>query len=377
MNVLEFLEKKGEAYSNIDKERMPKIWSEIKESFALPKIIHIVGTNGKGSSGRALATLLKNSGVSVGHNTSPHILSFSERIWMDGRNVDDEILQKAHEALLDILKDRVQELSYFEYATLLAIKVFENCEYAVMEAGLGGEFDATNVFPKILSLFTPIDFDHQAFLGSTIESIASTKLRSMAAVAIIGFQPHQKTLEIAKEIALQKGSTIGFYEEYKEAVDFVSSSSLPPYQIQNISLAIDGFLALGFKTYDINGFFMSGRCQRIAPNVTIDVGHNPLSARALRSYFSEKKINLIYNTFADKDFLTIIKELKPIIKQIFILEVKNSRIADERAIIDAASSIGVYAERFKGLNSNEEYLVYGSFSVIEAFLGWYRCEIDT
>ena len=81
---------------------------------------------------------------------------------------------------------------------------FEECEYVVLEAGLGGEFDATNVFDKVLSIFTPIDFDHSAFLGNSIESIAATKLRSMQSMALMGKQPHIQTKIIAREIATRK-----------------------------------------------------------------------------------------------------------------------------------------------------------------------------
>lgn len=92
-------------------------------------------------------------------------------------------------------------LSYFEYTTLLAIVAFWGCEYVVLEAGLGGEFDATNVFDKVLSVFTPIDFDHSAFLGNAIESIAGTKLRSMQNTALLGIQQHADVKTIAQTIA--------------------------------------------------------------------------------------------------------------------------------------------------------------------------------
>ncbi len=162
----EFLEKKPLYYDKIDYERMPRIYQKIKSALPTPKIIHLIGTNGKGTTGRFLASALLNKGLKVGHYTSPHILKFNERIWLNGADIADEILENTHNKLLVLLeKSDAERLSYFEYTTLLAMVAFAECEYVVLEAGLGGEYDATAVFPKELTLFTPIDFDHTAFLG--------------------------------------------------------------------------------------------------------------------------------------------------------------------------------------------------------------------
>lgn len=165
MQLQAFLETKPLFYDEIDYARMPKAYQGIAFHLKLPKIIHLVGTNGKGTTGRFLAEMLHTKGLHVGHYTSPHILHFNERIWLDGDNVEDTTLEKAHETLLSWLEPSVaQSLSYFEYTTLLAMVVFSQiCDYIVLEAGLGGEFDATNIFPKCLSIITPIGLDHQAF----------------------------------------------------------------------------------------------------------------------------------------------------------------------------------------------------------------------
>ncbi|NCD12272.1 MAG: bifunctional folylpolyglutamate synthase/dihydrofolate synthase, partial [Epsilonproteobacteria bacterium] len=189
--VLEhFLEQKPLYYDVIDYERIPKAYEKIRHRFKIPKIIHIVGTNGKGTTGRFLAHMLHANGLHVGHYTSPHILKFNERIWLDGADVSDAILAKAHEALLSWLdSDVADSLSYFEYTTLLAMVIFsKHCEYVVLEAGLGGEHDATNIFPKILSIVTPIGIDHQAFLGESIEAIAQTKINSVCTDVVLAKQ---------------------------------------------------------------------------------------------------------------------------------------------------------------------------------------------
>ncbi len=112
-----------------------------------------------------MATLLKESGYSVGHYSSPHILKFNERIWINGENISDKLLEESHKRLFKILgRDISRSLSYFEYTTLLSLVATQDLDILILEAGLGGEFDATNVVDKDLSIITPIDFDHPRFL---------------------------------------------------------------------------------------------------------------------------------------------------------------------------------------------------------------------
>lgn len=201
MRLQEYLNAKPLYYDEIDYSRMPRVYETIKHALKIPKIIHIIGTNGKGTTGRFLATALFANGYSVGHYTSPHILEFNERIWLEGKNASDEELQNAHEGLQKLLsKEDADALSYFEYTTLLSMIVFRECEYVVMEAGLGGEHDATAVFPKILTLVTPIAYDHEAFLGRDIKQIAKTKLNAIQKSAIIANQPFSEVYEVAQSL---------------------------------------------------------------------------------------------------------------------------------------------------------------------------------
>lgn len=164
MSFSEYLNAKPLFYDEIDYTRMPRIYEKIKDVLPTPKIIHIIGTNGKGTSGRFLANALYSIGFNTGHYTSPHILEFNERIYLNDKNITDTALEMAHIELQAILDaDDADSLSYFEYTTLLGMIVFKECDYVVMEAGLGGEHDATAVFEKILTLVTPIAYDHEAF----------------------------------------------------------------------------------------------------------------------------------------------------------------------------------------------------------------------
>jgi dihydrofolate synthase/folylpolyglutamate synthase len=201
VNFLDYLNLKPLYYKEIDYTRMPRVYNKLKHLFSKTKVIHLIGTNGKGTTGRFLASSLHSLGFKVGHYTSPHILKFNERIWLSGENVTDEILESSHNELQKHLtKEESDSLSYFEYTTLLSMLVFNDCEYIVLEAGLGGEHDATAVFDKTLTLVTPIDFDHESFLGTTIDDIAQTKLNAIQNDAIIAKQKYKAVYNVADKL---------------------------------------------------------------------------------------------------------------------------------------------------------------------------------
>lgn len=385
VSFLDFLDTKPLYYDKIDLERVPRAYEKIKGQYSSSaKIIHIVGTNGKGTTGRFLATALKNSGFRVGHYTSPHIVNFNERIWLDGKSVDNDTLQKAHEKIYELLGEEISDaLSYFEYTTLLAIQVFKTCDYVVLEAGLGGEKDATNVFSKELSLFTPIDFDHQSFLGEDIVQIAQTKMRSMQKRALLGYQKHTIVKELFQEIATFKSCESYFLEELITQSDksylqeIAQKLKLADYMIDNISLAL-GALKLLDVSYDFNTFNnakLFGRLTKLQENVTIDVGHNLLAAEAVKKHFEGKKLILIYNSFKDKDYSSILKRLYDVVERVEIIEVDDTRVVEQELLEKSLQELGLAYNTFNSIDKDKNYLVFGSFSVVEAFLKHLRVVI--
>ena len=130
MSLETYLKNKPIFYKKIDYERMPRAFNNIRAKIILKPIIHIVGTNGKGSTGRFLTLLIESLGLKVGHYTSPHIFKFNERFYKNGDIVSDDELNKAHIELQNLLSDEFKNsLSYFEYATLLAAILFKDCDY--------------------------------------------------------------------------------------------------------------------------------------------------------------------------------------------------------------------------------------------------------
>lgn len=376
MNLNNYLEDKPLYYSKIDYTRMPRAYASIKEHIKIPKIIHIVGTNAKGTTGRFIANALLGLGFKVGHYTSPHIQDFNERIWLNGKNCDADILEEAHQRLQSYLNDEFKKsLSYFEYTTFLAMIVYENCDYIILEAGLGGEYDATNAFEKVLSVITPIGMDHEDFLGSSLKEIARTKLRSVTSKAIIGEQKASEVMEVADE--LQKSSKLSFipYKTYLNeemmtlAEEISQELELPHYLQENLLLSMSVIKELGYKIKKnlFNSQPLEGRMQRIKHNVWLDVGHNSLAAEAISHCFSKKSVNLIYNSYKDKDYFSILALLKPIIKCVEIIPVEDERMASHEDLLSAIMKNGLEYKEFEKIEEDENYLVFGSFSVAEAF----------
>jgi len=378
--LAEFLESKPLYYKEIDHKRVHIAYEILKPYIRRPKTVHMVGTNGKGSTGRMLAHLafsIQGSGFSVGHYSSPHILKFNERIWLDGEDASDEVLENAHQKLFAILGKEISDsLSYFEYTTLLAFVVFENCDLIVLEAGLGGEFDATNVCDKELSVITPIGIDHQAFLGESIEEIAATKIRSIQKRALLAPQVYNEVVEVAKKISYNVGASLvvvqGTHKGYPYDVlkKIAKQKAWGDYLIDNAMVALQALelLNIDYNIDDLLSLELFGRFYAFTDNIRIDVGHNPLAARAIEKALDEK-IVLIYNSLDDKDYEEVLRILKPKVERVEILPIHSQRATTVEEIEKALNKVGLEYRYFaEKINKDEQYLVFGSFYVVEEFL---------
>ncbi len=447
-SVKKFLNDRPIFYKKIDYERFPKAYESIKDKIPLKNVIQIIGTNGKGSTGRFLANAIAAAGFRVGHYTSPHVFRLNERIYLAGptdkrlnsrelnldhnsneclnldrssselnlicdskrpskpnlnqssselakqnfrsapigRDVSDAQLQRAHEFLQESLPAEFKDsLSYFEYLTLAAAVIFRDCDYCVIEAGMGGEFDATSSFGRMLSLFTPIDTDHLGMLGQNLEQIARTKLITMQQAAILSDEMREIPLRIARQIAQQKGTRLSLASDFLDApqraqiAEFCARNNLPKFQISNLSLALAAmkFLNLKFEISQLPPLNLRGRMEALAPNLRVDVGHNELAARAISEIYVGKKIVLIYNSFADKDIAAVLRTLAPVLKRVEILSyrVKDRKLGGAQ-IGKCLDELGIPHRKFSGdISADEQYLVFGSFYLAERFLKRYAKEV--
>jgi dihydrofolate synthase/folylpolyglutamate synthase len=373
-NLQEFLEYKTLYYDKIDFTIVKSSWDKLSQKIKLPFVIHIVGTNGKGSTGRFLAHYLYKKDYKVLHYSSPHIMKFNERIWINGFDVSDENLELAHKFLQDLFEiELLEKLTYFEYTTLLAFYLSKDFDYLVLEAGLGGEFDATNVVENNLSLITTIGLDHQSFLGNTVEEIAATKMRSVDNKMIIGYQVFPEVVktanEVKKQILEQRNKSIEIIE-VKKFDKYPINEKFASYLKRNLHLVITCLneLKIPIDTQLFDDVQLFGRCQKIASNITIDVGHNPLAATVIAKEFENKKITLIYNSYADKDYVEVLRILKPIIKELIIIELDDKRIVKKEELQKTIKQLNIKNKETIKIEENEHYLVFGSFLVVEKFL---------
>lgn len=380
MKLVEYLSQKELEYRDFDPRRAPVILNQLSinnNHLAKPKckVIQILGTNGKGSTGRFLALLLKSAGYSVGHFTSPHLVTINERFWLNGNIVDDDTLDKAFN-MLNI--NLMESASYFEVLTYVALSLFHDCDYFICEAGIGGEFDSTTTcIDSHAKVFTKIDYDHTDRLGNTIEDIAYTKLRAINSsnkCMIVGLQKYNIVYDIAKEISNNNNVKLRILNGIPCLIkDYCNNLKYPIYQQENLALACTVFDELGFKVDNflnkIPRIDLLGRMQKIADNVYLDVGHNVSGAYEILKNFSDSKFVFIYNSYLDKKPEEILKVLYPIIKRVEIFNIEdNPRVIDKNSLCNILDSLGIEYTDFHEIDKQEDYIVCGSFSVVGEFL---------
>jgi len=194
-------------------ERISLLLNEFGNPQNKYKKIHVAGTNGKGTVSSCIASILQESGLKVGLYTSPHFFSFNERIKVNGKDIDDDSVC----ALLEKMFEFSTDFTFFDFTTALAFIYFaeQKVDYAVIEAGMGGRFDSTNIIIPEVSVITQIDLDHQEYLGNTIEEIALEKagIIKQGVECVVAEQKHN-IKEIFRKTAAEKQSELMFVDEH-------------------------------------------------------------------------------------------------------------------------------------------------------------------
>ncbi|BDQ26354.1 Mur ligase family protein [Helicobacter heilmannii] len=372
MNLNTFLATKPFELTPFEPARFVKAYEQFCRHFAdnTPKI-QIIGTNGKGSTGRFLAQSLEASGFKVLHFSSPHLLDFAERFYSSGQNIAQERLEQAHQYLQSLPLD--PHLSYFEYATLLAVVLAKDCDYMVVEAGLGGEFDSTTSLNKRIALvFTPISLDHTDRLGSNLLEIAATKLKAGLSLEphapIIFAKQEPEVQDLAKELLASKNLT--FIEGLgQEAQREGQKWGYAPFLVQNLQSALSTLHALNLSPKAPQRLNLRGRFEALKPNVLLDVAHNVGGARALARALKGQQVDLIYNSYTRKDALGVLESLKPCLRHVWVLPVPDPQIMPQEKLQGILKQLHLPFSPFQGnLEPSKSYLVAGSFSVVRTFL---------
>ena len=288
---------------------LERVWA-LLEALGNPqkayRVVHVAGTNGKGSTCAMIDAGLRAAGVRTGLFTSPHLIEPTERVQIDGIPVSQQQFARAFEAANRAAESLKLEClpTYFEMVTAMAFWLFREMgvETAVVEVGLGGRLDATNVVEPALTVITPVDLDHQAYLGDTIASIAAEKAGILKAgvPAVFACQGPEASV-VLEARARELGVPVRRAAEYEirdVSIDARGSRfSAGPFtglecplagehQLQNAVTAAMALEALGTSPQGIAEARWPGRLERISPNpdVILDGAHNPSGARALAAY---------------------------------------------------------------------------------------------
>ena len=279
-------------YQNVGKsayrpglERMLEMDAYLKTPHRVFKSIHVGGTNGKGSTSHFLASVLQTAGYRVGLYTSPHLLDFRERIKVNGTPISEQqVLQfiEAHGAYFE-----AQQLSFFEMTVGMAFTHFKTSQvdYAIIEVGLGGRLDATNIITPVLSVITNIGLDHMEFLGTSRAQIAGEKAGIIKnGIPVVVGEKDQETQKVFEQVALERSAKLSFASALDEEID---TDLTGLYQAQNIGTVLTALGCLGDAQLNqttirkglknvISNTGLAGRWQSVAtaPQIILDVGHN-------------------------------------------------------------------------------------------------------
>jgi dihydrofolate synthase/folylpolyglutamate synthase len=342
--------------------------------------IHVGGTNGKTTTSRMIDALLFAHGLRTGRFTSPHLETYLERIAINGQSIDPKELIFSYNdiaAYLDLMDEKFEHpISFFEAITAIAFVAFAEhpIDVGVIEVGMGGQWDATNVVKADVSVIMPIGFDHMEYLGNTLHEIASTKAGIIKENGFIVLA--QQEPEAAKEL-IRKAAEVGA-DVVREGIEFSVTSRavavggqlltiqgvnetyeeifLPlhgRHQASNAAAALVAVEAFfGDQPLDIDavrsGFasvVSPGRCEVVHrdPTIILDAAHNPHGAKALaetlRSEFSFDEIIAVVGVLGDKDAAGIFKELEPIVDHVIVTQSASERAMASSEVEKIASSI--------------------------------------
>ena len=335
--------------------------------------IHIVGTNGKGSTSAFLAGILAASGLRTALFTSPHLVSFTERFRIDGREVSEQRLEPL---LAAVLAAAPAEATFFEIVTGLAALYFseERVDIAVMEAGMGGRSDATAALPGTMTVITPISLDHGDYLGNSLEQIATEKagIAKPGTPVIIGRQPAEVQSAIAGCLHPANPQLIWAdrafssrwnsdgtldYTGIDTTLERISPGIPGRYQAGNAALALAAAEVLAARGVSlpesalrggISAAWWPGRMETVpgSPPLLLDGAHNPAGARALAEALGDyryRKLLLVVGTMADKDAGDIVSVLAPLAATCYCVSPAIDRAHNDANLAAIITALGIPA----------------------------------
>ncbi|MDO8427617.1 MAG: folylpolyglutamate synthase/dihydrofolate synthase family protein [Candidatus Diapherotrites archaeon] len=360
-NYLTNLEKYG---IQLGLTRIKKALSYLNQPEQKTKFIHIAGTNGKGSTAYLLAGILKNAGYRTGLYISPEIVCFEERIQINGKYISKKEVTKQTEKIKKLNKKFNLKLTQFEFITVLALNYFtqQKCDIVVLETGLGGRMDATNIVQPEASVIMNIGLEHTEILGNTLEKIAKEKAGIIKENSIlVTGEKNRKILKLFEKICEKKNTQIyRLGKEFKvnqfnqtwnfQTIHFSNKTTkfkkmklkmLGLHQCENAGLAIETAIKLKEKGWNqinekairksLGTIQNPGRLQTIQkkPRIILDCAHNEHGINALvqsmEKLLKRKKIRVIFGVLKDKNVNNMISKIIPLAEKIYCTEPENKR----------------------------------------------------
>ena len=331
------------------------------------KVIHVAGTNGKGSVCAFLSSILTEGGKRTGLFTSPHLVKINERFQINNEPVSDEIFLNAYERVMKLVeemqKDGFYHPAYFELIFAIGMVIFEEAkvEYLILETGLGGRLDATNIVEKpIVTIITSISLDHTEILGDTLEEIAAEKAGIIKQGIPIVYDGREKRAEkvILQKAKEQNAKAVPLYEEKlriqgstDHSVEYlfddpfyqghvVTVPYLAPYQVRNSALALLAMeeidpqhkISLETRLQAVRDTRWQGRMETVLPGVIVDGAHNEDGVhefvRTLRQVGSSRRIVMLFSAVVEKNYEEMVHTIckTDCIQEVVVTEIHGSRM---------------------------------------------------
>ena len=339
---------------NQNNEKLKKIYELLGEPCKNKKIIHIAGTNGKGSTATFLENIFFAAGYSVAKFTSPHILKFNERILINKKMISDEDVVKYYEVVMDILEKNSLQINFFEITTFMALLYFEekNPDFIFLETGLGGRYDATNVVNSTIAVITNISFDHVSLLGNSLDKIADRKAGIIKNRQLCIYA--QNLTELENAVKKETDNSINVLKKYEnlkvkldtknyktivkilENENFEKIFTLPlfgKFQANNFLIAYEIAKIYGISDEVIqkglDKISLAGRFEIFSQNpaTILDVAHNDDSVRVLvenlDELFKNNEVIFILSILSTKDITNIFEKILEKNYKIFITSLKD------------------------------------------------------
>jgi dihydrofolate synthase/folylpolyglutamate synthase len=350
-------------------ERIARVLEELGRPQDATHFVHVAGTNGKGSTCAMIECSLRAAGQRTGLFTSPHLAEPTERIRIAGRPIQAAGFSRAFDAVHGAVERLLAageldtHTTYFETVTAMAMLVFaeERCERVVLEVGLGGRLDATNVVMPELCVITPVDFDHEAYLGRSLEAIAGEKAGILkSGVPVVFARQRPEAALVLEERAASLGIAVVRAEDWRvEDVELDARGSrfvlagerrlrlrcplAGEHQVENAAVAAVALVKLGIGDAAIEQGVAEtqwpGRLERLCeePEIIVDGAHNPAGARALAAYidrfYAGRRVCLIYGAMRDKALEEIGGILFPRARQVILTAPRQARAASPEALL--------------------------------------------